>query len=154
MLQDGCQWQSGRHAFSSSKREAYLSSGGWKSFPSFLLVHFITPWPMAVCVCSVASDSLLLQGCSPQAPLSMKFSRQEYWSGLPFPPPGDFPNLGKSAHDFYIGRQILYHWATWEALALARQMSCHLFILARISPCFMSGAGTGDSYSRDPKEYS
>ena len=44
-----------------------------------------------------------------QAPLSMKFSRQEYWSGLPFPPPGDFPNSGKSAHDFYIGRQILYH---------------------------------------------
>ena len=26
-----------------------------------------------------------------QAPLSMEFSRQEYWSGLPFPPPGDFP---------------------------------------------------------------
>ena len=28
-----------------------------------------------------------------QAPLSMEFSRQEYWSGLPFPPPGDLPNL-------------------------------------------------------------
>ena len=27
-----------------------------------------------------------------QAPLSMEFSRQEYWSGLPFPPPGDLPN--------------------------------------------------------------
>ena len=27
-----------------------------------------------------------------QAPLSMKFSRQEYWSGLPFPSPGDLPN--------------------------------------------------------------
>ena len=27
-----------------------------------------------------------------QAPLSMGFSRQEYWSGLPFPPPGDLPN--------------------------------------------------------------
>ena len=26
-----------------------------------------------------------------QAPLSMGFSRQEYWSGLPFPPPGDLP---------------------------------------------------------------
>ena len=26
------------------------------------------------------------------APLSMEFSRQEYWSGLPFPPPGDLPN--------------------------------------------------------------
>ena len=29
-----------------------------------------------------------------QAPLSMKFSRKEYWSGLPFPPPGDLSNLG------------------------------------------------------------
>jgi len=28
----------------------------------------------------------------PQAPLSMGFSRQEYWSGLPCPPPGDLPN--------------------------------------------------------------
>ena len=27
-----------------------------------------------------------------QAPLSMGFSRQEYWSGLPFLPPGDLPN--------------------------------------------------------------
>ena len=29
-----------------------------------------------------------------QAPLSMGFSGQEYWSGFPFPPPGDLPNPG------------------------------------------------------------
>ena len=29
-----------------------------------------------------------------QAPLSTGFPRQEYWSGLPFPPPGDLPNSG------------------------------------------------------------
>ena len=29
-----------------------------------------------------------------QAPLSMEFSRQEYWSGVPFPSSGDLPNLG------------------------------------------------------------
>ena len=29
-----------------------------------------------------------------QAPLSTVFSRQDYWSGLPFPPPGDLPNPG------------------------------------------------------------
>ena len=29
-----------------------------------------------------------------QAPLSMRFSRQEYWSGLPFPSPGDLPDPG------------------------------------------------------------
>ena len=32
--------------------------------------------------------------CSPQAPLTMAFRRQEYWSGLPFPSPGDLPNPG------------------------------------------------------------
>ena len=32
--------------------------------------------------------------CSCQAPLSMEFSRQEYWSVLPFPSPGDLPNPG------------------------------------------------------------
>ena len=29
-----------------------------------------------------------------QAPLPMGFSKQEYWSGLPFPSPGDFPDRG------------------------------------------------------------
>ena len=29
-----------------------------------------------------------------QAPLSVGFSKQEYWSGLPCPPPGDLPNPG------------------------------------------------------------
>ena len=32
--------------------------------------------------------------CRPQALLSMGFSRQEYWSGLPFPSPGDLPDPG------------------------------------------------------------
>ena len=31
---------------------------------------------------------------APQVPLSMEFPRQEYWSGLPFPSPGDLPDLG------------------------------------------------------------
>ena len=35
-----------------------------------------------------------LQAVAHQAPLSMGFSTQEYWSGLPWPPPGDVPNLG------------------------------------------------------------
>ena len=38
---------------------------------------FATPWTVAH-----------------QAPPSMGFSRQEYWSGLPFPPPGDLPDPG------------------------------------------------------------
>ena len=37
----------------------------------------VTPWTVAL-----------------QAPLSMGFSKQEYWSGLPFSSPGDLPNPG------------------------------------------------------------
>ena len=43
---------------------------------------------------SVVSDSLRPHGLARQAPLSMGFSRQEDWSGLPFPYPGDLPNPG------------------------------------------------------------
>ena len=44
--------------------------------------------------CSVLSDSsATLWTVGPQALLSMGFSRQEYWSGFPFPTPGDLPNL-------------------------------------------------------------
>ena len=41
------------------------------------------------CVCSVVSDSVIPWIVARQIPLSMEFSRQKYWSGLPFPPPGD-----------------------------------------------------------------
>ena len=40
------------------------------------------------------SDSATPWTAAHQAPLSMEFSRQEYWSGLPFPPPGDLPDPG------------------------------------------------------------
>ena len=42
-----------------------------------------------------------------QVPLSMGFSRQEYWSGLPFPSPGDLPDLGIKPGSKHC-RQILY----------------------------------------------
>ena len=47
-----------------------------------------------------------------QAPPSMEFSMQEYWSGLPFPPPGDFPNPGTEPPalvSLCIARWILQH---------------------------------------------
>ena len=50
-----------------------------------------------VCVCvsdSTVSDSATPWTVAPQAPLSMEFSRQEHWSGLPFPSPRDLPYPG------------------------------------------------------------
>ena len=43
---------------------------------------------------SVVSDSVTPWTVACQTPLSMEFSRQGYWSGLPFPSPGDLPNPG------------------------------------------------------------
>ena len=45
-------------------------------------------------VTSVGPDSVTSWTAAHQAPLSMGFSKQEYWSGSPCPPPGIFPNLG------------------------------------------------------------
>ena len=42
--------------------------------------------------CSTLCDPMAYMAC--QAPLSMEFTRQEHWSGLPFPSPGDLPNPG------------------------------------------------------------
>ena len=52
----------------------------------------VLSWEMKVKVFPVMSDSATPWTVALQAPLSMRFSRQEYWSGLPFPPPGDLPN--------------------------------------------------------------
>ena len=40
------------------------------------------------------SDSVTPWSVAHKAPLSMGFPRQEYWSGLPFPSPGDLPDPG------------------------------------------------------------
>ena len=57
-----------------------------------------TQWNICVCVCM--STLVLSHVCvtpwtiALQAPLSMEFSMQEYWNGLPFPTPGDLPDPG------------------------------------------------------------
>ena len=41
---------------------------------------------------TVVSNSVTPRTVACQAPLSVRFPRQEYWNGLPFPPPGDLPD--------------------------------------------------------------
>ena len=65
-------------------------------------------------VCSVLSDSVIPWTVARQAPQSKEFSRQEYWSGLPFPPPVNLPDLGMEpwtlAYPCLLHyRQIPYH---------------------------------------------
>ena len=49
---------------------------------------------MCVCVLSRVQLFATPWTVAHQAPLSMEFSKQEYWSRLPFPTLGDLPNLG------------------------------------------------------------
>ena len=59
-----------------------------------------------------------LQTVACRAPLSMGFSRQEYWSGLPCPPPGDLPNPGigpTSLMSPALAGGFSITSATWEA---------------------------------------
>ena len=56
------------------------------------ILFSVTPWTVAL-----------------QAPLSMGFSRQECWSGLPFPSPGDLPDHGENVSCVScMGRRVLY----------------------------------------------
>ena len=53
-----------------------------------------------------------------QAPLSVEFSRQEYWSGLPFPSPGDLPDPEIKPRSPALQANSLPHSIRWEWLCL------------------------------------
>ena len=61
-----------------------------------------------VCMLSRVQLFVTLWAVACQPPLSMGFSRQEYWSGLPCPPPGDLLTHGSNLHLLHF-RQILHH---------------------------------------------
>ena len=99
-----------------------------KAGPSSLVIF---PWHSwrSVCLCvwvvacmhdEVRQSCLTLHDLwtvAHQAPLSMGFSRQECWNGLPFPPPGDLPNPGmelKSLMSPALAGGIITTSAAWE----------------------------------------
>ena len=66
---------------------------------------FVIPWTVAC-----------------QAPLSVAFSRQEYWSGFPCPPPGDLPIPGNESVDLAspaLSDRFFTIYATWETLNIS-----------------------------------
>ena len=82
---------------------------------------FATPWTVAL-----------------QAPLSVGFSRQEYWSGLPRPPPGDLPDPGikpASLMSLALAGEFFTTSAPWEALIYTHTHThtyyfiCNLYII-------------------------
>ena len=81
--------------------------------------------------CSVISDSAILWIVASQAPLSMGFPRQEYWSGLPFPSPGTLPNPGIEPGP-----------PTLQVNSLLSQLYIHTYLLSWISFPFRSAQST------------
>ena len=66
------------------------------------------------CMCGNFHVAGMSDSVQPMAPLSMGFSRQEYWSRLPCPPPGIFPTQG-----WNLCLLCLLHWYTGCSLPLA-----------------------------------
>ena len=71
------------------------------------------PFPGGYVCCYFSRVQLLATpwtvGC--EAPLSIGYSKQEYWSGLPFPPSRDLPGPGiePASLNVLLGWQVLYH---------------------------------------------
>ena len=100
---------------------------GKKLLPKFFSPVFSLPLTSDIYFPSFSSSCIVAKSCPTlatswteacQAPLSMGFSRQEYWSGLSFPSPGESSRPMDQTHIYCIGRWILYPWATCEALPL------------------------------------
>ena len=88
---------------------------------------------MCVCVCVLSHFShvclfVTLWTVTHQAPLSMGFSRQEYWSELPCPPPGDLLNPGTEPTSLFpaLADGFFITSATWEAPKIVVLMLSHV----------------------------
>ena len=82
-----------------------------------------------MCSLSGMSDSLQLPWTVVRQALSMEFSRQEYWSGLPFPSPGDLsdPRIEPvTSVSPALASQFFNASTTWEALYKVDTLMCSL----------------------------
>ena len=87
---------------------------------------FVTPWTEAH-----------------QAPPSMGFSRQEYWSGLPFPSPGGLPNPGIETRSPTLEADALTSGSSllWSLLPVGGVglVACQGFLVRRACVCVLVG---------------
>ena len=95
------------HIMDKKRQDKYTKM--WAMIPFeywVVIIFFVTPWTVAC-----------------QAPLSMGFPRQEHWSGLPFPPPGDLPHPGiESESPVFLALQADFF------LPLSHQKSPSVFV--------------------------
>ena len=82
--------------------------------------HIMDSYDMSSRVLSCGRLFATLWTVARQAPLSMEFSQQEYWTGLSFPSPGDLPNPNLVS---CIASRFLTIWATREAQLVSEEDS-------------------------------
>ena len=92
------------------------------------------------CICAQSCPTLWgPMDWSPPGSSSMKFSRQEYWSELPFPTPGDLPDPGIEPGPLGspgIDRWVLITSASWEAPNIHTTVNIHIcYVCVRVCVC-------------------
>ena len=99
---------------------------------------------LTACVCAQSCLTICdLVAATHQAPLSMEFSRQEHWNGLPFPSPRDLPDPGLNPRPLRVADSLPL--ATWEArppglllIFLSYPAPCLFILLKRFSQLYLS----------------
>ena len=107
-----------RKSTGSISTASHLVVVGYKSGHSFLQIHPLTSEVQFAAVVLVAKLSPTLlhpMDCSLPCSFLHGIARQEHWSGLPFPSPGDPPNPGTKRTAPALAGRFFTHWATWEA---------------------------------------
>ena len=107
--------------------------GSWSyknDFFFFKQVNYDKVYQMHACMLSLVQLFVTLWAVAHQAPLSMEFSRQEYWKGLSFPPSGDLPNPGLNpsslASPALAGRYFT-NCTTWKAHQVYEKYALHVY---------------------------
>ena len=123
LVMDREAWRAAIHGVANSRtRPSDWTELNWK-LSEILMREVSVRKCLSLCVSMVSHYScawlfVTLWTLTHQAPLSMGFSRQEYWSGLPFPPPGNLPDPGiepASLMSPALAGRFFTANVTWEA---------------------------------------
>ena len=124
MWQPGWEW--------SLRKNGYMYMYGLVPLLSTWNYHYTVNQPWCYSIIVLITQSCLtfatLWTVAPKAPLSMEFSRQEFWSGLPFPSPRDLPDPGTKPKSPALAGRFFTVWDTREVLITYIQYKKKFFI--------------------------
>ena len=121
---------------------------------TFILSHTCSIVSFDMCVCyvpSVMSDFVALRTVAHQAPLSLGFSRQEYWSRLPCPAPGGLPDPGTESMSLIspaLAAGFFTSSTTWKALVIMYIMIISYLYILQNDHCSKPSSHPSDSLSK------